>query len=564
MKKIEKIVDKHKSYLESINDGIIEGTLEGIKEGVVHGVKNGVKDGLRECFVRGIINIGQDDIRDILEEIPEEIIKNTVKESARYIFKKSTAEYLKRIFRKIVDRMRKEDIKLSKNQRGQILDIIIKSERKAVKKVVEKLPNNPFLKEITAGMQIALEESLKDSFKGYQKKLQKNKQNFEDTIEEDEKTDDLKADVKKSVKTIVKETVGDIIYKLIKMSTKRIVKELKEELKDKYVYKLLKSEKEFFERSLEKKLNEIVEQVAKQIVQDSTDRVNFIREIERSFEKYFKKYLLHQPSMPVWGKAVLITSVCLVLIGAVVYWLYRPIIPERYQEPTPPHVTEPTPEPGPEPKPEPKPEAFPDLVITEVHHQCSETGTTFLYIIENQGDGEAGSSITHLSIGDERIEDDVEPLSPGQSREEAFPRYPTPFGEIIADIEADGDNRINESNEENNFFEYRQIGCPPPPKPDLIITEVHHQWSETGTIFYYIIKNQGEGKAGSSITYLYIGGERIEDDVEPLSPGQSREEAFPRHPTPFSDIMADIEADGDNRIDESNEENNIFEYRQIG
>jgi len=177
MEKVEKIVDEHKSYLKSINNGIIEGTSEGVKEGIVEGLKRGVKEGLNECLVKGFVNIGQDDIGDIFEDIPEEIIKNTVKEGAKNIFEKSTEDYLHRVCQRLVDKIQNDDIKLHKDQTGYVLGLIKRSEQEAVKKMMEKLPSNPFLREITAGIQMALEESLEKNFEVCKQRIQKEIEN---------------------------------------------------------------------------------------------------------------------------------------------------------------------------------------------------------------------------------------------------------------------------------------------------------------------------------------------------------------------------------------------------
>lgn len=163
MKKVEKTIDEHKSYLKSIGDGIIEGISEGVKEGVVEGLKRGVKDGLKECLVKGFINIGPEDIQDILYDIPEEIVKNSVKEGAKQVFKVSTERYVQRVCQKLVDRIKKGDIKLSKAQIGAVLGLFKRGEQEAVKKIVERLPNNPLLKAIVAGVRGALEESLEEN-----------------------------------------------------------------------------------------------------------------------------------------------------------------------------------------------------------------------------------------------------------------------------------------------------------------------------------------------------------------------------------------------------------------
>jgi flagellar biosynthesis/type III secretory pathway protein FliH len=171
LKKVEEIIDEHKSHLESINDGIMEGISAGIREGVTKGLKNGLKGGLKECFVEGFIDIGQDDIGDILKDIPEELVKSSVKEGARYIFEESTKDYLQNVCQKLVDRIQKGEVKLSKDQTELVLDLIKRSEKEALNKMVARLPNNPFFRNVAVGMQTALEESLEKNFIVFQEKM---------------------------------------------------------------------------------------------------------------------------------------------------------------------------------------------------------------------------------------------------------------------------------------------------------------------------------------------------------------------------------------------------------
>jgi hypothetical protein len=177
LKKVEGIIDEHRSYLKSISDGIIEGTLDGVREGVAEGLKNGVKDGLKECFVKGFVNIGDDDIGDLLEDIPEEIIKNSVKESAGYIFERSIGDYIQKVCQKLAERIQKEGIKLSKDQTGDALGLIKRSEQEVMKKIMEKLPGNPFFRKIVAGIQIALEENLEKNIEACEERLLKEIEN---------------------------------------------------------------------------------------------------------------------------------------------------------------------------------------------------------------------------------------------------------------------------------------------------------------------------------------------------------------------------------------------------
>ena len=108
-------------------------------------------------------------------------------------------------------------------------------------------------------------------------------------------------------------------------------------------------------------------------------------------------------------------------------------------------------------------------------------------------------------------------------------------------------------------------------KPDLVITKVWHEYTGPrfleNTTIYYAIKNQGEGTAGASKTYMswYPGDALVStDDVPPLAPGQTRTEAFA--PSTFSETGFDINicADGDHIIAETDETNNCKRYYTLG
>lgn len=171
--KVEKIILQHGSYVKEIGEEISEGISQGVKEGVSDGLKRGVKDGLNDCLTKGFMNIGQDDIGDILEDIPREIIRNSVKEGAKHIFEKSTQDYLQKVCQRLVDAINKKDIKLPEDQTGHVLSLVKGSVREAVKKMGERLPNNPFIRELIAGMQTALEESLEENFGVWEERIHK-------------------------------------------------------------------------------------------------------------------------------------------------------------------------------------------------------------------------------------------------------------------------------------------------------------------------------------------------------------------------------------------------------
>lgn len=113
--------------------------------------------------------------------------------------------------------------------------------------------------------------------------------------------------------------------------------------------------------------------------------------------------------------------------------------------------------------------------------------------------------------------------------------------------------------------------------PDLVITRVWHEYTGAAfledTTIYYTIRNQGEGTAGKSNTYMgtYLPGGLISteglistDKVLPLAPGETRTESFAPHT--FSELGFEINicADGDNKIAETDETNNCERHYAIG
>jgi hypothetical protein len=289
------------------------------------------------------------------------------------------------------------------------------------------------------------------------------------------KADELKDSVRESVKNLVKEIISGIIYKIVKTSTKKAIKELKEKLKEKAIHELEKSLKDVTEQSLEAQLNKSVEPLAEEISEASAERVDFTRGIERVFEKGFKKYLSTLPKGLFPLKPIVIAFVCIIVIGGGAFALLDlgeretpppPEIPSPPVEPPPPPEQPPelppeTPLP-PEPLPIPpthEPEARPDLRIIEIGHKWTERGAVIHYFIINQGNGEAGASITQLYYDGRAIgEDTVGPIPPDRTIERAFSPYPFPQTGFEVELCADGDKRIVESDENNNCMGYSYTG----------------------------------------------------------------------------------------------------------
>lgn len=157
--RFEKIINEQKGHLESIEDGIVEGVQEGVNEGVSEGLKVGVKDGLTEGFAKGFINIGEEDIKDIIADFSEQIIIIDLEESAECSIEEGVKNYLQAIYEKIIDEIRSKDIKLSENQVKNIIKLIKRTEKEAEERIGRKLQNNFFYRASIEGIKTALEES---------------------------------------------------------------------------------------------------------------------------------------------------------------------------------------------------------------------------------------------------------------------------------------------------------------------------------------------------------------------------------------------------------------------
>jgi DNA repair exonuclease SbcCD nuclease subunit len=170
---VERITGQPESYLESARDSLVESILEGVKEGAIEGLKKGAREALKECLTTGFSNVEAADITDILADIPPEIVKSGVKEGAKVIFKRTTEGYIKKACQKLIQKMKKEGVKLTKGEIDLILEILKTGERETLKQIVAKLPHNPLFGAIIDGMEAALEESLEKNFAACAQEMQK-------------------------------------------------------------------------------------------------------------------------------------------------------------------------------------------------------------------------------------------------------------------------------------------------------------------------------------------------------------------------------------------------------
>ena len=231
------------------------------------------------------------------------------------------------------------------------------------------------------------------------------------------------------------------------------------------------------------------------------------------------------------------------------------------------------------------PAAKPDLIVSSASLSDSsvEQGDRVRVnaTVRNQGSGRAGSSRVAYYISKvgtstlTKVDDDsVSSLNPGSSDSESdyIDTDDLDLGTYLVLIKADYDNRVEESDENNNVYSgvNFRFTVTAPPLPDLIVSSASlgDTTVEQGDRIRIsaTVKNQGDGRAGRSRVAYYWGSSvsnlaRIGDDsVSSLSAGASDDESINADTDDldpgiyFVFIVADYEKD----VEESNETNNTY------
>ena len=230
--------------------------------------------------------------------------------------------------------------------------------------------------------------------------------------------------------------------------------------------------------------------------------------------------------------------------------------------------------------------AKPDLVVSSASLSDStvEQGDRVRVdaTVKNQGSGSAGGSRVAYYVSKvgtstlTKVDDDsVNSLNPGRSDSEYdyIDTDDLELGSYFVLIKADYDNRVAESDENNNVFsgvDFR-FTVTAPPLPDLIVSSASlgDTTVEQGDRIRInaTVKNQGSGSAGRSRVAYYLGryGDstliRVGDDsVSSLSAGESDDEYINAD---TDDLVPGIyfvliSADHDEDVEESDETNNIY------
>jgi hypothetical protein len=173
VKVFEKVVDKQNPNLAAILDGITEGIIEGIQEGVSDGLRKGFKEGLKDSISVGFTDASEFDFGKLLEEVLEDTTRTSINEVFKNVASKPAEIYMRAICDHIVTEVTKRNIELTDNDIGQIEDMVVNAEQRIVKTLSGKLPDNPFIKEIADGIQIALQDSLQKELTSCRERLEK-------------------------------------------------------------------------------------------------------------------------------------------------------------------------------------------------------------------------------------------------------------------------------------------------------------------------------------------------------------------------------------------------------
>ncbi len=186
------------------------------------------------------------------------------------------------------------------------------------------------------------------------------------------------------------------------------------------------------------------------------------------------------------------------------------------------------------------------------------------YLIKNVGNADAGQSTAYLYIDGKYVASDTVQIDEGQSKWGEFGYKIKGDGKAHSiKVCADGNNRIVESNENNNCREERltfPLSAVVVLKPDLVIQDISLDKKDGYCYIKYLIKNVGNARSSTALNYLYVDGKYVASDTSiSLNPGQSTWEEFSYKLKGTHTIK--VCADGNNKIAERNEKNNCREEK---
>ncbi|WP_321421164.1 DUF3344 domain-containing protein [uncultured Methanobacterium sp.] len=199
-----------------------------------------------------------------------------------------------------------------------------------------------------------------------------------------------------------------------------------------------------------------------------------------------------------------------------------------------------------------------DLTITNVNGLPANpvVGQTYTInsTITNNGAKDSGAfNVKFAGIGTQRISN----LAAGTSTVLSWTWTPTTSGLFAININADRNNEVTESNENNNI--YTQNVTVTDPRPDITITDVqgipaNPIAGQTYTLTVTVANIGNSAASGFNVKFAGVGTQRIDS----LAAGATTTLTWIWTPTKAGDYTFSINSDRNNEITESNEANNIY------
>ena len=208
----------------------------------------------------------------------------------------------------------------------------------------------------------------------------------------------------------------------------------------------------------------------------------------------------------------------------------------------------------------------PDLIVQDISvssPRVAGQSATITATIKNQGNASAGSFKIRYYVDNQYIGDDTLTfgLGAGSSDPETINFTAATSGNHNIKVVADSGSEISESSESNNTRE-DTFYWNEPPRPDLIVQDISASTplvvGKPATITV-TLKNQGNADAGSFKVSYYADNTYIGEDslTFGLGAGSTNKESASFTPTVGGNHTVRVVVDPDNRIQESDETNNV-------
>ncbi|MBI2852515.1 MAG: hypothetical protein HYX84_05395 [Chloroflexi bacterium] len=150
---------------------MIEGILEGAREGASQGIKKAGKEAFRDILAGDLGGGGDIDLALMLEEVSENAVRVSVRESSKNVFSGPAEAYVRSVCDRIIDQLKQRNASLSGEEISHLTGLLRQAHQRAIRDIGGRLPDNPFVRELFEGLQVALEDALDKELKSFEERL---------------------------------------------------------------------------------------------------------------------------------------------------------------------------------------------------------------------------------------------------------------------------------------------------------------------------------------------------------------------------------------------------------